>query len=134
MPQTLSPLDVLNSSGKYPEREQSDECTSQVRANAADLAERVSKLLDALYTTATVSSGFRTQAANKSAKGATKSAHMTGEACDLSDPKKHLAGLLLANLELLDKYDLYMEDLAHTVGWVHLQTRKTKSGKRVFIP
>jgi hypothetical protein len=36
--------------------------------------------------------------------------------------------------KLLEQYDLYMEDPLYTTTWVHLQTRPTKSGSRVFKP
>ncbi len=134
MPQTISPLDILTSSGKYKEREQHEECTSPVRINAADLAERVSKLLDELGFRASVSSGFRTAAANSAANGAKRSAHQTGEAVDLVDPQGKLAQAILADTSILEKYDLYMENPQYTNGWVHLQSRRTKSGNRIFIP
>ena len=134
MPQTISPWDILTSSGKYPEREQSDECTTQVRTNAADLAERVSKLLDDLGRTAVVTSGFRTIQANKYAKGAVQSAHCEGKAIDLEDNDGGLGRSILNHVGLLASCDLYMEHPLYTNGWVHLQSRATKSGRRVFVP
>lgn len=143
MPQLITPLDVLTSSGKYPSREQSDECVTGVRINAADLAERVSKLLGALgITSAKVSSGFRTKAANAAANGAKLSAHQTGQAVDLEDNDGTLGAAITSNIALLDTYDLYLENPYYTVKtvngvayrWVHLQSRRTPSGRRVFVP
>lgn len=134
MPQTIYPLEILTSSGRYPEREKDAECTTAVRVAAADLAERVSKLLDELGFVTTVSSGFRTTAANKSANGAKRSAHQSGEAVDLWDPQGKIAQAVLADPSILEKYDLYMESPQHTNGWIHLSTRRTKSGNRIFLP
>jgi hypothetical protein len=72
MPQLISPWDVLTSGGKHEDREKSAECDSSVRINAADLAERVSKLLDVVGRRATVSSGFRTLSTNRTTGGATR--------------------------------------------------------------
>ncbi len=89
-------------------------------------------MLDELGYSASVSSGFRTSQANKSAKGTTKSAHMTGQACDLVDPQGKLAQAVLANPSVLEKYGLYMENPQVTKGWIHLQLRPTKN--RIFTP
>jgi hypothetical protein len=110
----------------------SDECNVSVRINAADLAERVSKLITRLGVNASVSSGYRTQKANSGANGATRSAHMTGEAVDLVDKDGSLARMITERL--LEEFNLYMENPQFTKGWVHLQIRKTRSGKRVFNP
>ena len=134
MPQSIAPLDILTSGNKHPEREQSDECTTEVRVNAADLAERVSKLLDHLGRTASISSGFRTTSANKAAGGSKKSAHRTGQAVDLEDPGNTLDDTISRDPSLLDTYDLYREDPTSTPGWVHLTTRPPPSGHRTFLP
>jgi hypothetical protein len=134
VPQTLTPWAVLTSDDKYPEREKSDECDSEVRAAAADLAERVSKLLDELGKSARVSSGFRTQSANKAVGGAKTSNHLTGKAVDLEDTDGSLGRDILKRIDLLATHDLYMENPQYTHGWVHLQTEPTKSGRRVFVP
>lgn len=82
-----------------------------------------------------VSSGYRPEFINKGVQGAAKkSAHLTCEAVDLRDPDGKLARWCLENIELLIKLDLYLESPTKTPGWVHLQTRPTKSGNRVFQP
>lgn len=134
MPQTITPIDILTSGGKHPDREQSPECTTAVRMHAAALAEAVSGLVDELGFIPVINSGFRTQAANKAIGGAAHSSHCTGEAVDLADSKGALAKTLLDAPGCLERHDLYMEDPGHTPGWVHLQTRPTASGKRVFKP
>lgn len=132
MPQTISPLDVLTSDGKYPERQDSDECTTQVRINAADTAERTSRLLDYLDRRPPINSGFRTRYANAQTKGAKNSPHLKGEAVDLEDLSGELSRLITS--ELLERFDLYMENPQHTKGRVHLQIRRPGSGNRIFNP
>lgn len=66
--------------------------------------------------------------------GAPKSAHKTGEAVDVYDPRNELDSFLDKHPELLAKYGLYRESPKATEGWCHLQTRKTPSGKRTFLP
>ena len=127
-------MDILTSSNKHPDRERSDECTTEVRIKAADTAERVSRLLDRLGKSAKCSSGFRTSGANKASGGATQSAHLTGEAVDLEDSEGGLGRAILSDPGLLDACDLYVEHPNYTDGWLHCQTRPTKSGRRIFVP
>lgn len=81
-----------------------------------------------------VTSGYRPASINASVGGALKSAHLTCEAIDLRDAAGQLDKWLLNNPELLIKYDLYLESPSKTAGWAHLQTRRPKSGNRVFLP
>lgn len=134
MEKPVTLMDILTSSGKYPEREQSPECTGFVLVAAHTLSERVSALLWDLGMGAKVSSGFRTSATNGAAGGAKKSAHMSGEAVDLEDPQGTIANAIMAAPTLLEKHGLYMESPQHTKGWIHLTTRAPKSGNRIFIP
>jgi hypothetical protein len=115
--------------------------TSDIEKNAKTLIQRVNTFLEELgVDKAEVSSGWRPPSINASTKGASKkSSHMTGEAVDLKDDKDQtLAKLILQNKDLLVKHDLYLEDPSSTIGqytnWVHLQTRKTASGNRIFKP
>lgn len=79
-----------------------------------------------------VTSGYRTPEHNASVGGAPNSAHIFCMAADFSDPDRKLAEFCLANLDLLEKCGLYMEDPSFTPNWVHLQIRKAHM--RVFIP
>lgn len=82
-----------------------------------------------------VSSGYRPAAVNAQVPNSAKrSAHMYCQAVDLKDPEGNLARYMLLNVSLLDKWDLYLEDPSYTKGWVHLQTRRTRSGRRIFKP
>lgn len=131
----MTPEDVLTSNGQHIDRASHPECTSAVRSEATTLAERVSSLLLKLgIANASVTSGFRTTAANKAAKGSPNSAHLYGMAVDLADPKSDICSAIMRDITLLDHADLYMENPHHTPTWVHLQTRKTSSGNRVFTP
>jgi len=134
MPQTISPWDILTSGGKYEDREKDPECTTEVRINVADLAERVSKLLDHLGIRTTITSGFRTSAANKASNGAKVSAHCEGKAVDLEDQDGSLKRAILHDAGLLGRCDLYMEHPDSTPTWCHLSTRSPPSGSRIFRP
>lgn len=82
-----------------------------------------------------ITSGYRPAAFNKTVKGAaSKSAHITCEAVDLRDDDGSIARILRADESVLKKAGLFMEHPSYTKGWVHLQTRPTKSNKPVFIP
>ncbi len=126
----LTEHDALTSSGRYPERELSPECNAEVRNNAKETLSRINALLTRLGITASVSSGFRTVAANTAAHGAPKSNHLTGRAVDLFDPLGKIDKAITD--ELLSEFDLYREDPARTVGWCHLQTVRPASGNRTF--
>ncbi len=116
------------------ERNSAAPAAGELLTNALVLVRRVNALLahwgDKVY----VSSGYRPAAYNQRAGGANKSAHMTCEAVDLRDAEGKLAKFIQDQSWLLQKYDLYMEDPAATPTWCHLQTRKTKSGARIFKP
>ncbi len=104
-----------------------------------DLEKKLARLLKALNIVRTaygkpmnVTSGYRPGKYNKAAGGATKSAHLTLEACDFADSTGALAKWCLENLGVLEKAGLWMESPARTKGWVHLQTRPVRH--RVFEP
>lgn len=118
------------------------EWTPEVENNAIELLKRVNAFLKDLVTAVPaldkemkVSSGWRPAAINANiANAAKKSAHMTGEAVDLLDINQSIAKEIVKYPELLAKHDLYLENPNSTKGWVHLQTRRTKSGNRIFNP
>jgi len=117
----LSAHDILSSSGKYPDRLKAGlPCIG----NAQQLADKVNGLLaDLGYTKPlTISSGFRTQAANAKIAGSAKaSLHMRGLACDLAGQelglfiRQHASGAAL-----LRKHGLFMEALESTPSWTHI--------------
>ncbi len=77
---------------------------------------------------------YRSPEHNARVGGAKKSSHLTGCACDIADSDGLLKDYLRTNPELLEECDLYAEDFDSTKGWVHLSTRPSKSGKRIFKP
>lgn len=81
-----------------------------------------------------VSSGYRPDRYNTQAGGAKKSPHLTCEAVDILDSEGYFATWCVENTHILSRAGLFMEDPAYTKGWVHLQTRKPKSGKIIFKP
>ena len=58
------------------------------------------------------------------------SSHLIGKACDFFDPSGSLMTFAKNNTPLLESLDLYCEDA--TVGWLHIQTTKPRSGSRFF--
>lgn len=116
---------ILTSSGKYPDRAKSSECTGEVITNAGVLLNRVNGLLIRLGRNPKVSSGFRTSAANSAAGGAKKSGHMLGKAVDLEDADGSLDAAVTD--ELLAEFDLYREDPAKTKNWIHLDITPRKN-------
>lgn len=117
------------------------ECTNEVKKNAQILLDKVNGLLSELnINEAKISSGWRPVAINNTVPNAAKkSAHSTGQALDILDtPTQDIAKKILENKDLLTRFDLYLESPDKTKGkytnWVHLQTRKTASGNRVFLP
>jgi hypothetical protein len=127
----ISIVDILTSSGQYPGRMDSPECTPDVKYNAAILCDRVNKLLRDIGITqigqVKINSGFRTKEANALAGGAPASKHMLGMAVDIADHDGSLEQLITD--ELLVKHDLYRENQHNTHGWVHLDTapRRTRT-------
>ena len=127
--------DYLTSSGKYPDRMKSDECTKEVKDCAVLLLNKVNQLLKELnISSVSVSSGFRTSAANAAAKGsAKKSLHMLGRAVDIADAKHELYKKIEAKPELLKKYGLWMEHKEDAPTWCHLDDSTTRSDRPVRI-
>lgn len=80
-------------------------------------------------------SGYRPPAVNASTKGAApKSNHMLGMAADVEDADGKVWAACIANLALLKKLGLYLEDKRWCNGWTHFQTIRPPSRKRIFIP
>lgn len=109
--------------------------TSEIRANADTTVYRVNKLLEIAKIPGKVSSGWRPPSINAGVKGAAKkSKHMTGQACDVADPKGDLGHWCLTHLTELEKVGLWLEHPSKTPTWTHLQIIPPGSGRRVFMP
>lgn len=115
--------------------------------NAKELLKRVNALLDDLtqqriyiltnnpktgsQISGEIFGGFRPQSCPI---GAPDSSHKQGQGVDIFDHDNALDNFLDNHPEYLAQYDLYRERAKDTPTWCHLQTRKTLSGKRTFIP
>jgi len=121
--------------------------TEIVKNNAIELLRRVNPFLEFIgFAAAVLSSGWRPHVLNMKMGGRRKSNHVIGAAIDILDRDKKLAAYFYALAgtnpindspevnALLEKFDLYMEHPAYTIGWIHVQTIAPASGKRVFIP
>lgn len=120
----------------------SKEITDDVRENAQVLISKVSELLSrAGINDVQITSGFRTTAHNTAVGGAKNSAHCTGQAIDLLDSDKKIGEWCTTNIQVLMELGLYLESLSTTHrngngahSWVHLTTRRPRSGSIIFLP
>lgn len=133
----MTEQDILTSSGKYKYREKL--ASTEVRANCAELARRITQLLTSFSHFSgdsderKLSSGFRDKDSNTAAGGAKFSSHLEGRAADIRDEDGRLALFCVRNLDLLEHFQLWMEDPHYTKGWVHLQSRPVPL-HRIFKP
>lgn len=115
-------------------REKAEPLTQEMSNNLLDLLPRVNLVRFEYGKPLYVSSGYRPPSINARAGGSPNSSHLKCQAVDFKDADGSFAKWCLANLAILQKAGLYMEDPRWTPGWVHLMSRKPGSGKRVFIP
>lgn len=109
--------------------------TKEISDNLDKLLIPINEIRTAYGKPMTVTSGWRPPQVNAATSGAaTKSKHMIGLAVDIQDKDNDIMNWALANLKLLKKLDIYLEDFRWTPGWVHFQLGKPASGKRIFIP
>lgn len=108
--------------------------SAEVESNLGVLLDRVNRIRALYDKPMFVSSGYRPGHYNKDAGGAANSPHLECQAVDFHDKDRKLTDWILSNVQVLEECDLYMEDPGHTPSWVHLQSRPTRSGRRVFIP
>jgi len=111
------------------------------RANLANTAKIMTKARNAFGFPMIVTSGYRTKEDHERIyKGTPKdkipwgSAHLSGCACDISDPKGLVWEFFADNFEFLKEVGLWLEDPRWTKNWVHFQTVPPKSGSRIFVP
>jgi len=109
--------------------------TQELRYHAMETVEKVNQLLLAFGEDRKVNSGWRPPAVNNNTPGAaSKSRHMTCQACDLEDADGDLDDWCMEHQDELTKIGLWMEHPAATKGWCHVQIIPPKSGRRVFYP
>lgn len=81
-----------------------------------------------------VNCGYRTPE-EKPKNGSATSWHYYCGAIDLDDDERGTFWNIVAKrIDLLAKYNLYIEDPRWTPGWLHFQIYAPGSGKRIFIP
>ena len=122
--------DVLTTCGSHNER--LDWVSPAVERNASETAAKVTLLLMKFGASRKLTSGFRDLDSNRRSGGAPYSKHLYGQAADIEDKDGRLAQWITK--ELLTDFGLWMEDPAHTTGWVHVQVVPPLLGARVFVP
>jgi len=125
------------------------ELTPELQANAVETVRRVNLLLESAaaagvyasidsITKTIVGSGWRPASVNGKVKNAAKkSTHMTCEACDIRDTGKRALARWVCTADgraALARIGLWCERPQWTPSWLHVQTRKPKSGNRFYIP
>ena len=124
--------ELLSAGSHKWKKEEVDDVTLK---NLEDLCNKINALEYAppMYATSCLRSLADQKRINPKAMG---SAHLYGMAVDISDPDGALATWLQGALggTLMIHNGLWAEHPDYTKGWVHLQTRRPKSGNRFFIP
>jgi hypothetical protein len=111
------------------------EYTAEVSGNLDRLLVVLNKVRQAYGKPMYVNSGWRPAAVNDATSNAAKkSTHIRGLACDFRDPDGKLWQWCIANLALLQKLGVYLEDKRWTPSWVHCQIVPPASGKRIYVP
>lgn len=112
-----------------------DKLTPEQMGNMNTLIPKINDLLEKYGKPTSVNSGYRSPAdqARINPK-APRSMHLVCAAVDLADRDHNLRHWCLTHLNVLEDLGLYMEDVAHTPSWIHLQCIPPKSGHRIFIP
>lgn len=115
--------DYFTSSGKYPDRANSPELTTEVRDNAIKLLAKVNQALTDLgVEKVEVSSGFRDSSTNASlSNSAKRSGHMRGLSIDFSDKDGKLDELSSTDKgqDILEKHGIWQEHPSKTPNWKH---------------
>jgi hypothetical protein len=109
--------------------------TKEQIENMTGLAGLVTQLEQSFGKPFQVTSGLRTpqlqMQINPSIK---KSAHLTGEAVDVSDSDGKIYDFCISNVDILIRLGLYLESRTYTPRWAHITCRAPASGNRFFIP
>jgi len=112
----------------------------ELQASAKDLLLKTNSLLAELgIKNVTLTSGYRSPEHNKAIGGATNSNHCKARAVDVADPDHRIGRLIEANLGVLTRRGMAMENLSYCERlngnkWCHLQSVLPASGKPVFVP
>lgn len=112
-----------------------EELSDELKLNLADLLIKLNKFRAEYGIPMIVSSGYRSPEINAATVGSSKtSAHMSCQAADFRDIDGKLKEFVAKDPTILIRCGLYMEDPESTKSWIHLQSRPTKSGNRIFKP
>lgn len=121
-----------------------EDLPDDIQENLTELCECLNVIRRAYGKPMTISSGFRSKEDHLRVyreKGITDSKkipmgskHLSGNACDIADPKQELQKWVKENVELCEKVGLWMEDFSATPTWVHFQTLSPASKSRFFKP
>lgn len=108
-------------------------------SNLEDLAKSLSIVREAYGKPMIITSGLRSvEDQRRIYKNAQKipmgSMHLRGGAADVSDRDGSLAAFCAANVPLLERARLWLEDPTYTRGWVHFQITPPLSKSRFFKP
>ena len=91
--------------------------------NIQNLLEKMNVIRKAYGKSMIVSSGYRTmQDQLRINPKSPKSNHLSGNACDISDPNQELQKWCLENIVLLEEVGLFLEDFSYCKNWVHFQS------------
>ena len=75
--------------------------------------------------------GFRPQ---DCPQGALLSSHKLGRAVDRYDPKGEIDAWLEANIDALERHNIYIEAPSSTPHWSHWSDKAPASGHHIFLP
>lgn len=105
------------------------------KKNLEKLAQAVSKIEEEMGKEFLVTSGLRSKEMQLKINPAAKnSAHISGEAVDVSDVDGDIYAFCIDHVPLLIELGIYLECKTYTKRWAHMQIRAPKSGNRFFIP
>lgn len=108
--------------------------TKEQQANAEKLCEAVTKLQELCELPFLVTSGIRSMQDQMRINPSVKnSAHVSGEAVDISDVDGAIYAWCMDNLDELIRLGIYLECRTMTPRWTHITIRPPKSGRRIFI-
>lgn len=109
--------------------------TDQISKNIDRLLIQMNQVRAAYGKPMKVASGWRPPEINEATSNAAKgSNHLWGLAVDIQDLDGSLWKWCMANLALLQKLGLYLENKRWTPTWTHFQCVPPASGKRIYIP
>ncbi len=117
-----------------------DKLPKDHQLNIEDLLVKMNLVRTAYNQPMLITSGYRTLEHHKAIylkmgnnNPPLSSKHLSGQACDVSDPDGKLMDWVKANVPLMESIGLWMEE-KDAIKRVHFQTLAPKSGNRFFLP